>query len=816
MKKGRLTPVLVLAGATLVFLHKLLSLGFITIGNVEDHLRLLYPYRSLDAEHLRALSLPLWNPTTFSGFPYFASVNCHIFYPVNLLFLVLPTHLGMNFSLVIHVFLAGLFMFLLASELGIETWSAAASALAFMFSGIIIQELWWGHETVMGSMTWTPLVFLLFLRAVRKKDVWLAVLGGIVFAVQMFAGHPQFPYYGLLALSLLALYFALPSFKTGWGKEGLRPILCFLVIALVGYALYAVQMIPAAELSRYSVRALGQADSASYTRWSMGLPYLITLIFPRTTPVIGVTSWPFPISLGYVGLAALVLAILSIFSMRKKPVPFFWLLTLLSLIFAGGRHTPVYGAFYRFFPGFSAFRNPIFFLYLFVFSVAVLSGFGAAFLKTAIWQLKEKTLKRMVGGLIAPGVFLVIIALLVFSLVPKGTPESGLSATTRVSAGSPGSAAFIGTKVQKYRDSLVYDLGTMGLIFLAATVPFLVRKKIAGRDGILSAVIILAVFSELGLYGGRFLRTYDLTPFVSKGEWVDFLKSEKDPFRVLPILDYPEQDAVLKLNKISSINGYGSIEILKDYYHFLQALEARPVIQELTLMRVGNYGSPAVDLLNTKFILTSKTIEGGSLRLVHQGEIPAAKTWDPDRKDTVRLNIYKNPSALPRAFIVHSVEVARDREQILTRLKDPDFDARHTLILEDPPDEAPENVSPGDGEETVSFPAYKDDEIVVKAELAKKGFLFLSEVQYPGWKVFVDGKEDRIQRADYLFRSVFLEEGSHTVRFVFAPSSLRSGALISGLAGACLIVGFLVKIRGNRRRRALHRRENKPASNLEP
>ena len=87
-------------------------------------------------------------------------------------------------------------------------------------------------------------------------------------------------------------------------------------------------------------------------------------------------------------------------------------------------------------------------------------------------------------------------------------------------------------------------------------------------------------------------------PFVSKSKWVDYLKEDKHPYRVLPILPYPELDPVLKLNKISSINGYGSFEILDNYIQFIKTFQEEPAHQQLCIVRVTNYNSKAVNLLN--------------------------------------------------------------------------------------------------------------------------------------------------------------------------------------------------------------------------
>ena len=63
---------------------------------------------------------------------------------------------------------------------------------------------------------------------------------------------------------------------------------------------------------------------------------------------------------------------------------------------------------------------------------------------------------------------------------------------------------------------------------------------------------------------------------------------------------------------------------------------------------------------------------------------------------------------------------------------------------------------------------------------------------YPGWRVFIDGKEEPLLRANYINRAVFIEGGKHSVVFRFLPESLYTGYKLAGggLAGAVII--FLV------------------------
>jgi uncharacterized membrane protein YfhO len=81
--------------------------------------------------------------------------------------------------------------------------------------------------------------------------------------------------------------------------------------------------------------------------------------------------------------------------------------------------------------------------------------------------------------------------------------------------------------------------------------------------------------------------------------------------------------------------------------------------------------------------------------------------------------------------------------------------------------------------------------VTVEADSPQGGILVLSDSYYPEWHVYVDGQEREMLRANYNFRGVELEPGAHTVEFVFKPSSLYYGILIS-VAGLLLLLLLLV------------------------
>ena len=80
----------------------------------------------------------------------------------------------------------------------------------------------------------------------------------------------------------------------------------------------------------------------------------------------------------------------------------------------------------------------------------------------------------------------------------------------------------------------------------------------------------------------------------------------------------------------------------------------------------------------------------------------------------------------------------------------------------------------------------------MKVDAKRDGYLVLLDSYYPGWKAEVDGRAVPIERADYLFRAVFVTQGEHTVTFSYEPDSLKVGLLISIATAVLVAAGWFV------------------------
>ncbi|MFX0195870.1 MAG: YfhO family protein, partial [Candidatus Hodarchaeota archaeon] len=149
--------------------------------------------------------------------------------------------------------------------------------------------------------------------------------------------------------------------------------------------------------------------------------------------------------------------------------------------------------------------------------------------------------------------------------------------------------------------------------------------------------------------------------------------------------------------------------------------------------------------------------------------------------------IYENKQVLPKEFVLHKAKIITSREEVLRELSSASFNPIYAVLLEQNPISAPLGNATIDGVEPAEIRTYSPNEIIISTTLTHPGFLVLSENYYPGWNAYVDGVQHEVLKAYHTLRAVYLEAGSHEVRFTYEPAILRKGAWITGLTALFLV-----------------------------
>ncbi len=433
MTYSRARPVLaalLLLLLTLFFFWKILFTNLILVG--VDSFLYFYPYKAYVAETLRSGRFPLWNPYLFMGVPLFANMQTAVLYPLHwpLLWLSAPRQVAV--SIVLHVVLAGWGMLLYTRRTLKLSWPGALSAaIIFCLGGFLGAQV--EHVNQLNVIAWLPWAFFLLDSSAKGGTRLAPVLGlGMVITLMLLAGHAQATYiclaglviygvaggspYRVLAEGLGAGGYHTPPPKREGRRAGSRGVIrlyhtarLYLVsrvpylvalgaAGLVALLLSLVQLLPALELSRLSVRSEGlpyrEAASFSLRPWQLHL----TLLPPFGVDLSQVFGEAYSEYVAYIGLIGLGLAALGL--LRGRPEARWLALLAATGLFLGlGGFNPVYSLLYKILPGFDLFRAPARWMLLYAFGMAGLAGLGLEYvsrIKSPISNLQSPLLLCLV------------------------------------------------------------------------------------------------------------------------------------------------------------------------------------------------------------------------------------------------------------------------------------------------------------------------------------------------------------------------------------------------------------------------------------
>lgn len=381
-----------------------------------DALAQYYPWRLFAHRNFRQGIIPLWNPHQFCGTPFLANGQSALFYPFNVLFYLMDPARAFGYLALLHLCLAGWFMYLFLRVLGTGRFGSLFGGLTFAFGGSIIT--WQELPTLVNVWVWLPLIWLLIEKYFRTGRLGYAGGAGAAVAVALLAGHPQVSFY--LLLGSVVFYIFRACCREPGKLSARRSLIGAGILIGIAICLTAVQMLPIAEFVRYSHRTgePGWAGYQTYLKFAMPWRHLVTLFLPDFfgNPSYG-NYWDWKAGnyaeiCCYAGILPLLLAGLGFSLRRNRYVWLFAVMAIFSLLIALG--TPLNAIFFFGIPGFSRSGGPGRMLFLFTACIAVLGGMGTdAVVRHLRASEKSRSLVRLaalwVGGLILVAGLLVVV-----------------------------------------------------------------------------------------------------------------------------------------------------------------------------------------------------------------------------------------------------------------------------------------------------------------------------------------------------------------------------------------------------------------------
>jgi Bacterial membrane protein YfhO len=188
---------------------------------------------------------------------------------------------------------------------------------------------------------------------------------------------------------------------------------------------------------------------------------------------------------------------------------------------------------------------------------------------------------------------------------------------------------------------------------------------------------------------------------------------------------------------------------------------------------------------------------GGSLRV---GETRVALSPFMDARfrrvrEEKEAVLYENRGAPPRAFAVHRIVRADGPADAVQKVASGDPRLDEVVVVEDQAAPTPTGTGPS----TVAIVSEEPTGVELHAEMKGSGYVVLADASYPGWQATVDGRSTTVYTANGLFRTVFVPDGRHRVRFDYRPKALHRGLAVTLVTALIALLLVLVP----ERRRAL-------------
>jgi hypothetical protein len=774
----RLLPVLGLVlAAWLVLAWPWLS-GAVTVPwDSKAHFQ---PQLNFLAKSLHSGESPFWAPYVFAGHPQIADPQSLIFSPPFLLMALLNGEPGMREldAAVYLALLAGAFAVVLYFR--DRNWHEAAAvmaAISFAFGGAAAWRI--QHVGQVVSVAYLPIALWLLDRALARASWGYGLAAGIA-AGFMLLGRDQVAFLGVLVLAAYAAFKLVEGLRSGRARRIWRPLASGAVGGLLTVAMPMVMTLLVAADSNRPEITLSEAGKGSLHPWSL-LTAVIPHLYGISRPLSDYWGPPSPdwgwvvdlylarnMATFYFGMAPVLCLALAPLLWRFRarfagsarpdgldPDPhrrdgMFLMAAFVGLmLYSLGRYTPFFSAVFAVVPGIDRFRRPADALFPACAMASLAAGYGMhRWLSEPTFRLTP--LAKIAGiGLLA-GMFISGAAL------AQMTGKLQASAAPMVAALCFAAAA------------------ALGLVIL---------RRLADRRIVASFAAALLMVMDLGWNNapnestGLAPDTYEVLMPNTANATIALLKERVAATRAPDRIDRVELAGVgfhwpnaTLTHELHHTLGYNPVRNAA----YSASVGARDHIagpdQRLFTPLAPSYKSLMIDMVGLRYIAIGVPMRDLLAAAPRAPGLPPA-TFDPADfpmiARTPEAFVYENPRALPRVLFAGAARQA-DFAGLITSGQWPDgFDPRRTVMLERAV--APGEAEAGPGSRTVRIVSYRNTEVIIEAISESGGFVVLNDAWDDWWRVEVDGKAARIERANVAFRAVAVPPGKAMVRFVYRP-----------------------------------------------
>ncbi|MDR2121669.1 MAG: YfhO family protein [Flavobacteriaceae bacterium] len=744
-----------------------------------------------------------WSNSMFGGMPTYqmgANYPSDIIKSIDRIIRVFPTPASYLFLLLSGFFLLGM--------VWLKNWKyALLGSIMFAFSTYFFIVISSGHNAKIHTIAYfAPFVAGVYL-LYQRKYVWGFILTTLFLSLQIAANHPQMTYYLFLSLGIFGIVELIHSIKTKAYKSFAVSTGLFLLSLFLSVGMNSTRLLSTYEYSQETTRGKSELtisknntqpghglDTEYITHWSYGILETVNLFIPnfmgggnnekafapnhlqpalqqnlksneeyaRFQQSFNGSYWgeqPGTVGPAYQGTVVVFLAFLALFYYKGRYKWWLVIATLLSFFLAWGKNFGIFTDFMiEYFPLYNKFRAVSSALVIAEFTIPLLALLGVySYFKNENLTLEYK--RKILY--ITSGVILGI--LLIFYLL-------GLSLFRFHTSLEENNIGYeILEAIRKDRFALFRSDVLRTFFFVLFTAVLLWGAQLKSFKS-QYAVFAIAALSLIDLWGvnKRYLndnnfveRQYYKNPFPTEVTESQMQKSETDPTFARIINAVPVNQALEAIREHDKAH-YRVFNLLlspfnetnTSYFHQsvggYHGAKLRRYQDIIDFYFSDSMSLPILDMLNTKYIITSDSI----------------------------IRPIPNPNSNGNAWFVNEPVFAKNADEELLQLGKID-NKKQAVVSVQYQKELSVPVS-SDTLSSIELKQYEPNHLTYASNSKTEKLAVFSEIYYPhGWIATIDGKEVPIYRANYILRALKIPAGQHTIDFTFDPPVIQKGKVIT-------------------------------------
>jgi hypothetical protein len=794
------------------------------VGN--DLVFLFLPHHWSIAQRLSEFGhWPVWDARGFGGRPLLGNPQAGMFYPPVWIAWKLRVPATLGWLTVGHLLWAGLGVYVLVRAMGQCRWASTVAAGVYQASPLLLAHTFEGHYPHVWAVCWYPWAFWAFRDYRNGRNRGLLSLPLILTATYL-TGHPQEWLLLVLALSVWAIWdliSATPGVRVRQQREsegschGARgapnkprkrffsqPFNSWIAILGLSVGMAAVDVLPQLAVRAWLRRSHEPGlETGVPRRYHLGGMNLFQLASPTAlggpADYFGDDNyWETVCSIGLMGF---VLAMIAAARHPDRRLVRGWLILAgLTIAFACGRSLGLYPLLFSAVPGMAWFRVPARSLFLANLAGAVLAGLGVETIRLRITGVHSW--RRFARRFAFAAVILVGTLFLVqFGRVPQpGLAQTRGTRSSQMAPASPPASRRTAQASARVLHDGGFWLSMVGMgviVFLGCR-----TRSDAGRRRLGSLIGLIALV-ELGWSGFSLIRVTPAARFLgpdpfcartghnhhegcrllgtAPNRWTPTRIKARDSF----LGDLPAAVHGIEKTNVDDAFQLDHAAVLYETLYPV-ASRVRPMSERLL--------SPSAKEAWRR--IRRAVLDRMSVTHIVSDRFEPDPGWpvEDERKwDDSPLVIQRNPTAMPRAYVVPRATILPDQPGVvLTSLSD--LDPHDSVVMStDPLDSMPT------GSRQLFTPARwtstDPDRPALQVTTGAPGLLVVADTWMPGWTATVDGRPSLVLRGNQAQRVILLlEPGRHVVVMEYRPPGWLSGRAITVLSLMIWMVmaGFFV------------------------